>query len=218
MSPLLPSFRQLAGMPDFHLTTIGKVGQLTVWEVNDKLIRDVLDIEFSNGAYHESRIYVPKDEIWIGRDAARSGDQKFWAYRQLSERFYRVEKGRSEDEAFDAAKKAEEEARGKKEGTPPRFLLDRLNAINGFEIWLVSGKAIRDWKYVDFTEGGNGFRYDWIPKNQIYIDDAIVPEEYQPTIIHEVAESLWMRDQGWAYEPAHEQANIAEKRFRQTHR
>ena len=216
LSQYLPRYRHLAGMPDVHLRHLGRVDSVDIWEVAGKVIRDLKDIEFTQSAYDLNKSYIPKGEVWVDRDAAKTGEQKTWLYRALAERNCRTRLGMSADAAFNEAKRAEEALRGKPLAPPPRVQLVRLNVIKGFTVWLVNGKLVRDHYYVDFTQGGNGFVYDWAPKNEIWIDNALVPEEYMPTTIHELTEAVWMRDRGLSYEQAHEHANVAEITYRRT--
>jgi len=62
----------------------------------------------------------------------------------------------------------------------------------GLEIWIIDGSALRNGLKagdVDFTMGGNGGRYLYIPENEIWIDDAYEnSEDFWPTVWHEYLE------------------------------
>ena len=65
--------------------------------------------------------------------------------------------------------------------------------------------------------GGHGYVYDYVPKDEIWIDENLKdkPDDMEATIKHEVFEVRKMRDEGLTYEQAHELANNIEKRERQ---
>jgi hypothetical protein len=78
-------------------------------------------------------------------------------------------------------------------------------------VWKVNGKFIRDWIFIDFTEGGNSEAYPWMPPNEIWIDDSMyVPDEHEPTLLHELLEYNRMKNDGLTYEEAHDEACKAE--------
>jgi len=80
------------------------------------------------------------------------------------------------------------------------------------EVWLVHGKKVRD-EHIEFVEGGHGYVYDWMPKNTVYIDDALHENEYTAVIIHELYERELMK-KGVPYSKAHKRANLVELRGR----
>lgn len=80
------------------------------------------------------------------------------------------------------------------------------------EVWLVHGKKVRD-KHIEFVEGGHDLVYDWMPKKEIWVDDALHENEYTPVIIHELYERELMK-KGVSYSKAHKRANLVELRGR----
>jgi hypothetical protein len=91
----------------------------------------------------------------------------------------------------------------------------RIGNVGGLAIWFVNGHYIRDNIYIDFTEGGNHERYDWIPDGEIWIDEEVKPEEVTATIFHEFTEQKVMREKGWDYDHAHDFASGLEIAMRQ---
>jgi hypothetical protein len=71
-----------------------------------------------------------------------------------------------------------------------------------YTVWLVNGLLVRKDYFVDFTEGGNGARYKFVPKNEIWIDDDLSEDEWPYVIEHEIMEK-WYMDKGYPYEKAH---------------
>jgi hypothetical protein len=80
-------------------------------------------------------------------------------------------------------------------------------------IWLVDGCRVRDLAYLHFTLGGHDLRYRFIPRGEVWIDDAVAPAERPAIIEHELTERRLMAT-GESYEDAHLVASRAESRFR----
>ena len=79
---------------------------------------------------------------------------------------------------------------------------------HGLAIRLVDGTFIRNHFDSDFSQGGNGFRYRWCPKSELWIDEQINEEERPFIAFHECTEVELMRG-GMDYDRAH---NIAKRR------
>jgi hypothetical protein len=78
--------------------------------------------------------------------------------------------------------------------------------------WIVDGTFVRDTIFIDFTEGGNPERYDFIPKGEIWIDNANEAEAGF-ILLHELHESALMAG-GMSYDKAHDAANVKESEAR----
>lgn len=88
-----------------------------------------------------------------------------------------------------------------------------LACPHGREIFLVDGTHVRNHHDSDFVQGGNGYRYRFCPKRELWVE-ADMPEEEVPLVaFHECYEAELMR-QGWSYEDAHDAAKRVEDRFR----
>jgi hypothetical protein len=90
----------------------------------------------------------------------------------------------------------------------PKAKLALYGRLGPLEVWLVRGRFIRDRIFIDFTTGGNSQVYKWMPKNEIWLDDAM-QEEAGPVILHELTEYNAMLA-GKDYDAAHELANVNE--------
>jgi len=84
----------------------------------------------------------------------------------------------------------------------------------GLKVWIVDGRAVRDTYDLDFSQGGNGCRYAFIPQDEIWIDNGVQPVEMPAVLVHETYERSLML-QGWDYERAHAAATEVERRYRQ---
>lgn len=91
-----------------------------------------------------------------------------------------------------------------------------VGKIGDFNIFLVDGNIVKLKYEMDFVEAGNPFRYPkFIPKNEIWIDINLEPDDWIPNCLHEYIESILMRDRNLSYDKAHDIANIKEKKFRE---
>lgn len=80
-------------------------------------------------------------------------------------------------------------------------------------IVLVEGSIIRRYLDPDFILGGHGYVYDYIPKNEIWLDSAMDARELPFIEEHERIERNLMK-QGAAYDEAHDIATAYDKRLR----
>jgi len=198
-------------------------GGVSVWLVDGHGIRDALDVEFTNGAHHFTRAYVPLDEIWLDREAPGAGEWQFWAMRQRIERALMAQ-GQPYLPALRTGARIERDERRLARGVPGPVLpgeiqkaarKERLGEEDGRESWLVDGRAVRDLAYVDFTLGGHGYRYRFIPRREVWLDDAVRPSERAYILHHELVELNLMASGGLSYDAAHARASRAEITMRQ---
>jgi hypothetical protein len=89
----------------------------------------------------------------------------------------------------------------------------KIGRVRGFKIMLVDGDRQKIEHNMDYIEGGNGYRYSWIPKDEIWLDDSLETHDLSLICYHEVHESLLMMH-GMKYETAHEKADKAERVLR----
>jgi hypothetical protein len=80
-------------------------------------------------------------------------------------------------------------------------------------IVLVDGSVVRRYFDPDFIFGGHGYVYDYIPKNEIWLDDKMNPQEIPYIEKHERIERQLMQD-GATYDEAHDIATAHDKRLR----
>jgi hypothetical protein len=215
----------VAGLRSFYVRLIDKVDGVDVWRVDGHQVRCRLDVEFTNGHHHYSRPYVPAHEIWLDREAPGAGELPFWTMRQQVERA-RMAAGDDYGRAVRIAGRVEARERLSFLGLTPK---DRptpreiqasvrrrrlgLSQDGRREVWLVDGRAVRDLAFVDFTLGGHGYRYRFIPRGEIWIDDAVAVVE-RPAVLHHEEVEVGLMAGGMRYDAAHALASEAEKTFR----
>ena len=84
---------------------------------------------------------------------------------------------------------------------------------NGTSVWIVNGRLVRSVFDIDFTEGGHDHIYEFVPENEVWIDDAIVELERGYVLLHELHERNRMA-KGWPYSKAHDESSRLEYRCR----
>jgi hypothetical protein len=89
---------------------------------------------------------------------------------------------------------------------------------HGLSLVLVNGTYVRDHHDSDFSQGGNGYRYRFVPKGEIWIDCEIDPDEWPLIAFHECQEAWHMKHLGWSYDRAHDAAKKLEGHFRAARR
>lgn len=82
------------------------------------------------------------------------------------------------------------------------------------KIYLVDGEEVRNKIYVDFTMGGHGYVYDFIPKDEIWIENLNSVFDKKCTIIHELIERHLMKKYEYNYEKAHAISTRIEQKIR----
>lgn len=109
--------------------------------------------------------------------------------------------------------------------TSPEDKLEVLYLIEGYApaiVCAVNGFYIRNHVYIDFTEGGNDQVYGGGPNSEanfidpgiIYLDDDVNAIEKKFVLLHELHERNKMKNEGWSYDKAHEDANRVEQMAR----
>lgn len=79
------------------------------------------------------------------------------------------------------------------------------------KVFVVDGKFIRENMTLEFLAGGHWYVYDFIPEDEIWLDDRMSKDEVIYTLIHELYERLVMKTNKLPYEEAHNLANVVEK-------
>ena len=92
---------------------------------------------------------------------------------------------------------------------PKKIYIRLLRSEKNINIWLVNGTYVRNNCFIDFTMGGHDQVYNFIPKNEIWIDNDLKECERDYVIIHELRERANMLN-GDNYEKAHDKASILE--------
>jgi hypothetical protein len=194
--------------PKKLLTTFGKY---KIYLINAHKFRDssLPDEEFGNYAIHEKfPKIIKKNEVWIAN--CLSEKERNIIIRSALERLKKLEKGYSPKKAFDHSLKMEKAIREKHSTTRKNPYIPKKKKYTSvhfndqvYHVYLVDGKEIRDNFKTDFTQGGNGYAYRWVPKNEIWIEDGLDESEIPFIILHELTEAKLMENKNLSYDEAH---------------
>ncbi len=198
---------------------IGDRGDFTIWSVDGAYIRGHIDEEFTNFGQHYRFPFIPEKEFWIDHES-KPDEKRFFVDHLLAE--YRLmKKGKSYAEAIDAADKVERSERRRagdlKRLTGNKTLPDghtvhlRLwkKLENGLSVWIVNGRMVRSVFDIDFTAGGHDYVYEFVPENEVWIDNDIEEIERPYVLLHELHERNRMAA-GWDYSRAHAESSKLE--------
>ena len=207
-----------------YLEKIDERGNLKVWVVDGSYIRSHIDEEFTNFGQHYSFPYIPKDELWIEKET-KDDERRFFTDHLLVEHRL-MTKGVPYNKALEEADKVERRERRRagdvsrlthhgEELPDGREVHQRLwkKLENGVSIWIVNGRLVRSVFDIDFTEGGHDYVYEFVPENEVWIDDAIEEKERAYVLLHELHERNRMA-RGWSYNKAHAESSRLEYRCR----
>ena len=211
---------------NIYVKKINTAGDSAVWLVDGALIRKEINENFVKSADNNQFNFVPKNELWIDEDL----DPK--EYRYFIDRFiyeqglldsgkdYAIADKKADEFEKDERKDSVEVRQILKSRPDKKDLLEKIKKkiIKKFsgeiKIWLVDGNLVRSFFLLDYCEGGHGLVYPFIPKNEIWIEQAISPQERKYIILHELHERHLM-SQGKSYKNAHIGATEVEDYYRE---
>ena len=200
-----------------------------VYTVNAYAVRCVAqpDEEFANFATHkEFPTLIPKGQIWLS-DKNLDKEGVFFIANAVTR--LKEENGKDEEKAYTAGLTVERLLREKinkirfRNGkpharVPPAIYVEPYITLPDPEfpvqVWVVDGNLVRSYYKTDYTEGGHGYVYRWVPKDQIWIEKDLDRGELPYIVSHEYIEMRLMRDDGIEYDQAHEICSKLEFKLR----
>jgi len=207
-----------------YIKKIDGRGNLQIWIVDGSYIRSHIDEEFTNFGQHYSFSYIPKNELWI-EEETKTDERRFFIDHLLVEHRL-MSQGVPYNKALEEADRVERKER-RRAGDVGRLthhgkqlpggkeahqrLWKKLE--NGLSVWIVNGRLVRSVFDIDFTEGGHDYVYEFVPENEVWIDDAIEEKERGYVLLHELHERNRMAS-GWSYNKAHAESSRVEYRCR----
>jgi hypothetical protein len=206
-----------------YIKDIGQRGRISIWIVDGSYVRTHLDEEFTNYGQHYNFKYIPRDEFWI--DQENSPDEQKFFIDHLVVEHHLMEKGVPYDQVLEAADKAERaERRGAgdvkkmtKGGNLPNPKQVHVRLWKKLEtpvsVWIVDGRLVRSVFDDDFTEGGHDYVYEFVPQNEVWIDNDLEQAERPYVLLHELHERNLMA-QGLDYDRAHADSSKIEHHCR----
>jgi hypothetical protein len=197
----------------------------TIFTVNGLSVRNASlgDEEFGNFATHdEFPDVIGKNEVWISEKIA-SEEGIFFIANALT---YLARKAvGATEKAYDDGIKVERVLRESingvefRDGKPHKQVPETIykkeyitlpDPKGPVVVWLVDGNLVRSYYKTDYTQGGHGYVYPWVPKQQIWVEDGADHREIHFIVCHEYLERRLMRDKGFTYNHAHEIASQLE--------
>jgi len=207
-----------------YVRQVDERGDLKVWIVDGSYIRGHIDEEFTNFGQHFRYPYIPLNELWMDHEA-RDDERQFFVDHLLVERRLMAQ-GVPYEKALEAADREERKHR-RRAGDVRRLtqngqklpsgldVHERLwkTLENGLSVWIVNGRLVRSVFDIDFTAGGHDYVYEFVPPNEVWIDDDIEEPERGYVLLHELHERGRMTC-GWPYSRAHAESSRVEYRCR----
>ena len=174
--------------------------------VDGFFIRNHLDPEFPIMRYPSisgtsPRYYIPTNEIWMDKQFAK--EKHF---------FVALEKIRYDKKYQKLPYKKMRQIMTKelcKKGPVPNFI-QATEKKEKMIIQYVDGSRVRQHLDAEFIFGGHEYVYDYIPHNEIWIDNLQNQKEIPHTLLHEMIEYTHMKA-GMNYDAAHDIATAFEK-------
>jgi len=206
-----------------YIKKIGVFSGYKVFYVSGYWIRNNLDRQFPNFAYKSICPYIPEDEFWIDKENGKK-EARFWIDFFLALR-KNLEEGKEYLEAVQLANKVEKSERAKqkilkkirkikiKETVLKRIHKKRIlkQRTHELKIYIVRGDLVRSLFDIDFNQGGHGFVYNFIPKDEVWLDDDLYKKEIAYVLIHELHERYLMGEKGWKYDSGAGTAGFSKK-------
>lgn len=203
-----------------YIKQVETIGNYTVWIVDGPYIRQHIDEEFTSCGQHFRFNFIPLNELWIDKERV-PGEQEFYIQHLLIEHTL-MSQNVSYEKALEKADRAEKKERNKidfiQKNIQVNNKIEKLSLIykellksysKYVEVWVVSGRYVRDLFFIDFTEGGHDKVYKFIPHRQVWIDDDVELLERKFIILHELHERQLMA-KGSNYADAHAAASRLE--------
>ena len=215
-----------------RISMVEERGNLRIWIVDGSYVRGHIDEEFTNFGQHFRFHFIPENELWLDHEAEHDERQFFIDHLLVEHRLMKA--GRPYAEAIEEADRQERKERrragdarkatsaaayrgiGGGAGLPAgqtmhEKLWKRLE--NAVTVWIVNGRLVRSTFDIDFTEGGHDKVYEFVPGDEVWIDDAIFEQERGYVLLHELHERNRMST-GWPYSKAHAESSRIEYRCR----
>lgn len=207
-----------------YLRKIDTRGDIQVWTVDGSYVRGHIDEEFTNFGQHFRYPYVPENEFWLDAEAKDDEHQFFIEHLLVEHKLMAGE--RSYAEALVAADNAERKER-RRAGDLTRATGKGLQIPDGkaahehlwktleshINVWIVNGRYVRSVFDIDFTAGGHDHVYEFVPTNEVWIDNDITEKERGYVLLHELHERSRMA-KGMPYNKAHAESSRLEFRCR----
>jgi hypothetical protein len=206
-------------VPKLHKRRILSHAEFTVYSVNALAVRNVAQPDEESGNFatrDEFPDLIPKGEIWISEKLAPK-EGIFFIANALAQLERQAEGATAK--AYDDGLEVERLLREKLNGVafrdgkphkqvPQAIYLEEYITLpdtqGSVRVWLVDGNLVRSYYKTNYTEGGHGYVYPWVPRPEVWVEDGVDRREVPFIVCHEYLERRLMRDEGLDYDRAHE--------------
>src|SRR5438067_9501685 len=201
----------------------GSRNGLTAFLVDGSWVRKNIDEEFSNFGHHYTYDEIPKGELWL--DSETDPDERKFYLSHMRHEFRLRERGMDEETARERANAHERKLRmqaGDLKKVKKDHFLPQPDAVherlwkalaNGVKVWFDKGRLVRSVYDIEFTEGGHEHVYEFIPRDEVWIDNDVHLDEQGYVLFHELHERNLMVS-GQNYDKAHEESSRLERYYR----
>lgn len=165
-------------------------------------VRNTIDIDFSLIGDHQSYPFIPEGQIWLER--------YYLPEREARLKYFLIRNKLAKKIGYEKAKAKLRPSKPLPLSTDRKQLIVKSGQT---KIYLVDGKYVRQMIDPSFCFGGHFKVYNYIPKNELWLDDCVDIKEIPYILIHELLELELMKN-GMSYNNAHDHANASEKEAR----
>ena len=192
------------------------IGNKSVYLVDGESIRRDTEIDFTDFGQHYRFSFIPANEIWIDEET-KPEERKFFIQHALAEREL-MKRGEPYEKALEIADRVEKAERNKvrrqyseTDGPADESIYVRLwKTFKDVKIYLIDGEMVRELYDPQFVYGGHGLVYDYVPKNEVWLEEVLNKHERKYILLHELYERCLMKH-GIPYEEAHDDASEYEQ-------
>lgn len=215
---------------------------MAIWIVDGLTVRREIFAEFLYGGNPAPYLFVPANEIWID-NAISAEEFEYTLAHELNEYSLMMKKRMSYSAAHDSSLSLERKMRNNDLLTaaeheritrrvsptdcdglkqikelPDSISLKNIyrqkySSVNGIDIWIIDGAKVRRDIFPDFGFSGNDLAYNFIPRNEIWIDGQVSCEETDISIKAELEERALLKT-GLLYDDAYNTMIKTIKKYR----
>lgn len=212
----------------------GNTNGLVICIVDGPFVRKNIYHEFLYGGNDERYIFVPRGEIWIDNSISAE-EYIYTLAHELNEQSLMAKLGYTYSAAHDSSltlelsmRLSDHKVALQHESVLPmvsptdcdgikqisaigdslklrNVYLYRFDRRSGVTVWVVNGSLVRKEIYPDFGFSGNGYVYNFIPKDEVWIDGQISCEETEFSISRELLQRELM-SKGMNYDQSYHKA------------
>lgn len=204
-----------------YLKKIREINGLHVWYADGMYVRKNLNEEFTNYGDNYIFNFIPKNEVWIDKEFGKKEYNYYIKFSIVRNKL--IKSGKTKEKALKQGELIEQKERNKsklvqklKKIKNKKQIIKKIHkkllrkySNNKIKVWIVNGFLVRSLFFLDFTEGGHDKVYKFVPKNEVWIDDALNPKELKYVLIHELHERALMK-KAWSYNKAHKDSSKIE--------